>query len=406
MTALAHHEARTLFERAWSHAVREGLVDAARREALLVEGTRGMRRIAGVLGTESLLEDLERAMRAMLGLVDLHLHAVSDGDVPAAARSIAERGLLFHTKGASQAIKRVLAIEHGESPEALDAATLRRFDEEVVGHWARMPYAEFADRARGAEERRRRVDAARALCDLIEGADPDPWHEPEQVVTTALMVLAWSPRRTWPADVKAFERLLAAARAAPARLAALPPGVPAAHVPIVERIRAEHAPRLERLLADATLPLHRLVGGDPLSNPLHDLAVVPDTALDALDALGAETTAHWTALTGGRSDDAHLLLAMLAGTVAPGLKPPLGVREAESLLRSAPLRQPTEAALRAWLDANAPHAYHEGLVELWTTFWEALEDLGDGASSEAVKAFAREWLPVRAAARGARQAVR
>jgi hypothetical protein len=397
LTAVAHRDARSLFERAWSLAVRDGLVAPARREALLVEGTRGIRRIAGVLGTEHLREDLERAMRAMLGLVDLHLHSLSGGDVVTAARSIADHGLLFHTKGASQAIKRVLATEQGEDPDEIDAATLRRFDEEVVGHWARMPYAEFASRVRGADERRRRLGAARALCDLLDGADSEAWHEPEQVVMTALMVLAWSPRREWASDVKAFERLLIAARKAPGRLESLPPGVPAPYVQIVERIRAEHAPRLAQLLADRSVPLHRLVGGDPLGNPLHDLVVVPDSALDALDVLGAETTSHWEALTGGRSDDAHLLLALLEGTLALGLKPPLGVKQAETLVRTLPMRQPPESTLRTWLDANAPHAYHEGLVELWTTFFEELEDLGEAPSSEAARAFAADWLPVRAA---------
>ena len=32
---VAHHDARTLFERAWSHAVREGTLRPDRREALL-----------------------------------------------------------------------------------------------------------------------------------------------------------------------------------------------------------------------------------------------------------------------------------------------------------------------------------------------------------------------------------
>ena len=48
-------------------------------------------------------------------------HAVRGFDLSEAARSIALRGLLFHTRGASQAIKRLLAEAEGNDPEALDA---------------------------------------------------------------------------------------------------------------------------------------------------------------------------------------------------------------------------------------------------------------------------------------------
>ena len=174
MTAVARHDARTLFERAWAHAVREGSLDPERREALLAEGVRGIRRIATVLGTEHLREDLERAMRAMMGLVNLHLEKVSGGDVALAARSIVERGLLFHTKGASQSIKRVLAVEQGEDPDELEPATLRRFDAEVVAHWAQLPFAELAAREREAAERRRRFGAARALRAVLGNTGPEP----------------------------------------------------------------------------------------------------------------------------------------------------------------------------------------------------------------------------------------
>ena len=166
MTAIARHDARTLFERAWQHATRAGLIDAERREVLVAEGNRAIRRIANVLGTESLRDDLERAMRSMLGLVNLHLHRVSGGDVAAAARSLAAHGLLFHTKGASTAIKRVLAIEHGVDPERIDGAHRRRFDEAVVAEWALLPFDELLEREREAE----RSSALRAAADALAAA--------------------------------------------------------------------------------------------------------------------------------------------------------------------------------------------------------------------------------------------
>ena len=64
MTPLAHRDARSLFERAWSHGMRTGLINAQRREELLVEGTRAIRKIADILGTEHLRGDLERPARS------------------------------------------------------------------------------------------------------------------------------------------------------------------------------------------------------------------------------------------------------------------------------------------------------------------------------------------------------
>ena len=125
MSALAHHDPRTLFERAWSDGLRSGLITDARREELIREATRAIRKIASVLGSEFLRDDLERAMRSMLGLVNLNLEKLTRGDVEAAARSLAEDGLVFHTRGASQAIKRVLAIESGQDPDELDALQRR-----------------------------------------------------------------------------------------------------------------------------------------------------------------------------------------------------------------------------------------------------------------------------------------
>ena len=51
MTQLAHRDSRPLFERAWSHAMRTGIIAVPRHEELLVEGTRAIRKIADILGT-------------------------------------------------------------------------------------------------------------------------------------------------------------------------------------------------------------------------------------------------------------------------------------------------------------------------------------------------------------------
>ncbi|MEI7445117.1 MAG: hypothetical protein WCK28_09535 [Burkholderiales bacterium] len=401
MTAVARHDGRTLFERAWSHAVREGLLGDERREALLAEGVRGLRRIATVLGTEHLRDDLERAMRAMMGLVNLHLEKVSAGDVAMAARSIVERGLLFHTKGASQSIKRVLAVEEGEDPDELDPVTLRRFDAEVVAHWALLPYAEFAAREREAAERRRRFGAARALRAVLgnTGPDLDP-SIAEPYVMTALLILAYAPERAWVQDLRGFEQVLERARRFPERFADLPAGVPEAYRPIVDAIFRESVRPVMEIVLDASIPIHQLVAGS-LDGPgarLMERLVFPDSALDEVDAYEAETTSHWAALTGGRADEETLVTVMLAGALGESASLPLTVPAAEGLLRTAiAAGLPDESAVASWLDANAPHAFHEGLLDLWSGFVDEFElQISDETPPSSLRRFAQEWLWVAA----------
>ena len=399
MTAVARHDARTLFERAWAHGVRTGAIDAARREALVAEGARAIRRIAGVLGSESLREDLERAMRSMLGLVNLHLARVSRGDVAAAARSLAEHGLLFHTKGASQAIKRVLAIEHGLDPDAVDAPNRRRFEEAVVAEWAHLPFEALAERERLAGIASRRRAAAAALAATLEGTPPEPYYEPEQVILTALLIRAYSKRLAWIDDVRGFEVLLEAVRRAPARLRQLPAGVPQAHRATIEEVLASEGPRLIDAIAETDVPVHQLVAGDPIGNPLHAWLVLPGDALGDVDELGELATSHWQALTGGATDEPRLLALMLQGVVGFEARWPATPKAAETLLRKVLVARPQPRLLQAWIDANAPHQYHAGLVELWEDFWDERESTLDaGAAADAYRRFAAEWLPVKGAA--------
>lgn len=400
MTAVARHDARSLFERAWSQAVRDGRIDEARRDALLAEGVRAMRRIAGLLGTEHLREDLERAMRAMLGLVNLHLEKVSGGDVALAARSIAERGVLFHTKGASQSIKHVLALQHGEDPDEVDPATLRRFDAEVVAHWAQLPYAEWSVIERAAAEQRRRFSAARGLRAVLgdTGPDLDP-ENAEAYVMTALLMLAYAPERAWVKDRRGLELVLERARRFPERFATLPAGVPEADRPIVQAIWAENVTPLMEVVRDASLPIHQLVSGN-LEGPGAQLTgrlVWPDSALDEMNAFEAETTSHWSALTGGRTDDETLLTVLLAGALGEAPTLPLSPTAADRLLRRAADALPEEGAVRAWLAANAPHAFHEDLVDLWNGFVDAFEPLAaspKAPSAAALRRIAQHWLRV------------
>jgi hypothetical protein len=399
VSAVARHDARTLFERAWTHGVRTGEIDGARREALVAEGTRAIRRIAGVLGSESLRDDLERAMRSMLGLVNLHLQRVSRGDVAAAARSLADNGLLFHTKGASQAIKRVLAIEHGIDPDTVDPVNRRRFEEAVVAEWAHLPFDVLVERQREAELASRLRAAADAIAATLDGTPPEPYYEPEQVILTALLIRTYVREPAWIDGVRGFEALFEAVRRTPERFRTLPPGVPPDHRETIEDVWAGEGPRLIDAIAGSDEPVHRLVAGDPITNPLHAWLVLPADAIDDVDEVGELTTSHWQTLTGGATDEPRLLATMLQGVIGFEAAWPVTPKGAETLLRTTLAERPDERRAAAWLDANAPHQYHADLLGLWRDFWDERGSALDGeAAADAYRHFAVEWLPVKAKA--------
>ncbi|MEN9314631.1 MAG: hypothetical protein RIS35_1024, partial [Pseudomonadota bacterium] len=257
MSRIAQHDARSLFERAWSYGRQAGLIDADRRAELLTEGARAIRKIANVLGSEHLRGDLERAMRSMLGLVELHLERVSGGDLSEAARSIALRGLLYHTRSASQAIKRLLAEADGNDPESLDAATQLRYERIVVTEWPGQPLSQLLELERVAARERELRAAARTVAEAL-GAELDAhdYAHPEPILLTGLLTLAYRPGKPWIADVAGFERLLASVRRSPARLTKLPKGIPQAHRALVEEAWRTGAERISALVAQSDEPIH------------------------------------------------------------------------------------------------------------------------------------------------------
>lgn len=400
MNWIAHRDSRSLFERAWRHGIASGVIDPEQQASMLKEGARAIRKIADILGTQNLRADLERALRSMLGLVNLHLMTMSDGDVTIAARSLAARGLLFHTRGASQAIKAILAEGEGVDPERLDPEQKHRFEVEVVTQWATWPYEDFLARQEEAECARERREAAAALAALLSGPAPDPFlHEPDRIIASALLVLLFTKDKAWPRTVRQFETVLQAVRSTPAKLGKLPRSIPAEHAEVIAEVWHERSPQLHKVILDTSFDLHVLSAGDPSINPLHELLALPDDALSAAHEHEALTTSHWETLTRGRSDEANLVATMLIHVLSLTVTVPFTLKAAEQLLRSIRAARPDDDDFLRWIEANAPHALQSDLAELWEEFWDDLDgSLHEDASVEDYRAFARNWLPVRVTA--------
>jgi len=398
VSSVAHHDSRSLFEQAWSLGIRTGVLTPRRREELLVEGTRAIRKIADLFGTEYLRGDLERAMRSMLGLLNIHLERVSGGDVEKAAMSIAENGLLFHTRGASRAIKRVLAVSHRQNPDTLEPEDLRRYETIVVTEWPTRSLAYLLEREQGAREDLALREAAQALVSALDGPSDLSESEPGPVIMTALLALACQTQPSWPRHLRGFEALLAAVRRSPAKLDRMPQGVPAAHREVVGSVWAANAGVIKALVADTSVPLHVLAGGGPDVNPLYGRLEVPDDTLGEVDGHSIATTAHWQALTRGATDEARLLLVLLQGLAGVTSKPPFSLKSIAGLLKAQLQCKPDDRLFEDWLTANVPYAQHPDLTELWEAFWEERDALlSEDPASDEFKQFARAWFPMRAA---------
>lgn len=397
MRQLAPRDARSLFERAWAYGLRAGLLSEQRREELLLEGTRAIRKIADILGTEHLRGDLERALRSMLGLLNIHLERVSGGDVEQAARSLAEHGLLFHTRGASRAIKRVLAAADRRDPDALDPHEQQRYEEIVVTEWPGRSLADLLAHEEESRQARAMREAAHALVHTLGGSPGLDDAEPQALIMTGLLVLAYQPTCSWIRDLRSFEGLLAAVRRSPGRLDRLPQGIPPVHREAIAAVWAASAGIVRASVVDSALPLHVLAAGGPDENPLYGHLAPPDDGFEFVASHDVATTAHWEKLTRGSSAEPQLLLVLLQHVAGVTDKPPFSLKTIARLLQTQLRERPADRLLSDWLAANVPHHRQPDLTALWADFWEEREALAaTDPAHEDFKPFARTWFPMRA----------
>ena len=211
---------------------------------------------------------------------------------------------------------------------------------------------------------------------------------------TALLIFACRKERAWIPEVTEFEALLGAIRASPALLQHFPGDVPQGHEDTLRRVWSAYVGKV-RAIVGGDIPIHRLVAGDPGSNPLADVLALPGGALDEVVDHDIATTSHCTQLTRSTADESRLLLVMLQGVVGFAAEQPLSFKAAETLLRTTLVEPADDRLAEAWLDANAPHQHHSGLMALWHDFWEErTSTLHDDSGADDYRRFLATWLPV------------
>ena len=73
------YDARPFFEKALQHGLQQGLIDAAKLDAIALDAPKGMVQIARYFGNEFLRPDLEKARERIVNLVSLHLEHSTGG---------------------------------------------------------------------------------------------------------------------------------------------------------------------------------------------------------------------------------------------------------------------------------------------------------------------------------------
>ncbi len=370
---LVGHDDRTLFEKAWARGIATGVIDSDVSARITRDGTKAMRQFACLMGSDHLRPDLERAMRAILGLINLHLEYETGNDVDRAARSIAGNGIGHHTRGAARHMKAA------------------GYDERSIStRHAYMDYASFRALIAENENALQRMSAAIWSLDVIGyGDDIDPVCA-SQAICTALLFMIFLPGATWAGDMAGFETLLKAVRTkAKGRTPKVPAGVPDEYRATLEDEWTRHGKTIMRTILDKTVKLHQLTSHDRIA----ELLLVPGMAsLSDIDDAASMVTSHWNQLTGGSNDEDVLMTVMLTGVVFEKTKRTLTTAEAKTLAAGIHIRPP-EARLQAWLNENAVHAFQAGLVELWNHFWSEAGMISPDTEVRRI-AFVKQWAKV------------
>jgi hypothetical protein len=174
------------------HARAEGLIDAARLDALHREGAKGIVQLAAHFSTANLRPALEAARTRLVTLVGLALEAESGGKLDVAARLLRDKTLLALSKAGADRLRRLHALP---TERLLGAPRSSARAKEFLDQCTSEPvitYARYLAEHAARERNQHYIDAAYWLAERfgVGRADAQDWHVfCESVINSALLVL-------------------------------------------------------------------------------------------------------------------------------------------------------------------------------------------------------------------------
>ena len=371
-SGIALFDERPFFEKALSHGLQHGIIDAEKLAAIRADGPKGMVQIARYFGSEFLRPELEKAKDRIINLISLNLQHSSGGDLQAAAQALREHSLLSRSKGGSDLLKALIVMPQNTHFGMSDA---RSFSDEhipLLERWTLKSYADYQ-----AEYNKRKhvadvVDAAiwcAAHYELDIDALQEEGKDAEAVIRTALL-LGLSKRTEMP-DWPAFNQLITALRkkyAAGGQLPplALPKGLPAPWQPAVEALRQSVLADWPRIM-DASATPKKLFDQTPAFLGRYFWL---DDALAEVDDYERSVSATWAKTTGGHEDEGSLLTLLLCVAAGSAPKTLLTEKTASTLVRKIRKSGLQADAAVAFVQDHAPAQFQADYVDMWQSFLE------------------------------------
>lgn len=384
MTTIATVDSRPYFERALCHARTEGLVDAARLEAIRREGAKGIVQLAAHFSTANLRPELEAARTRLVTLVGLALEAESGGKLDVAARLLRDKTLLALSKAGADRLRRLHALptyryllSAASASQADEKDFLDRCTTEPVITYARY-LAEHAARTGNQQF----IDATYWLVGQM-GVTPKDTPEWEvfcdSVINSALLVLFAEKKPGGFFSFNRFVKLAEAARKKRGKAFGPLEGWLADAPPATRRILERECARFSA----EVLPLlreHPATEFSPHEDPEGNKA--PHSSLFFFDTASiGEITHHdkarakeWRRIMGKHGDE-HEAQCRVLLMVACGLEPARSLRKKDALAiwDAFGAQGFDEAAVARFIDEVVPFEYQADVRRMWE------DDLGPEA---------------------------
>ena len=380
------YDARPFFEKALQHGIQQGLIDAARLDAIALDAPKGMVQIARYFGNEFLRPDLEKARERIVNLVSLHLEHSTGGDLQQAAEALQQHSFLSRSKGGSDLLKALLVLPQnshfGMHDDASGSAST--FTDALIPQLARWSLRSLADYQAELAKRQtvaRVIDAAVWLADEY-GLDAEHLQEAgkdaEAVIRTALLLHSLGSRRM--PDWVAFEKMIAALRktaqntatataAAPAMAA--PPHLPAEFADVVAAVRLSVLADWPKI-TDASLPVRQLFDRSPAFVGRYFWL---EDALGEVADFDTQVSKAWHKATGGQTDESALLTLFLCIAAGSAAKTLLTEKTATTLIRKIRKTGLAPSLARDFILTQAPAQFQGDYARLWTSFVEEAQPL-------------------------------
>lgn len=375
--AIATVDSRPYFERVLCHARAEGLIDAARLDALHREGAKGIVQLAAHFSTANLRPALEAARTRLVTLVGLALEAESGGKLDVAARLLRDKTLLALSKAGADRLRRLHALP---TERLLGAPEIfRESEKEYLDQSTREPvitYARYLAEHAARERNQHYIDAAYWLAERfgVGRADAQDWHVfCESVINSALLVLFTEKKPGGFFSVDRFTKLADAAR----------------------KKRGAGFGLLDAWLADAPPAIRRLLERECTRFSAEVLPILRDTpateiyrnqdrfsGLFFFDAHSVSEITHhdkaraeeWQKITGTQGEHVDVQCGVLL-MVACGLEPARSLRkkDAQAIWDAFSAGGFDDAAVARFIDNVVPFEYQADIRRMWD------DDLGPEA---------------------------